>query len=331
MYLSQIEKYIVRKGNSSGTVPSTLGITDPILLQLLDKLYSAELELTNLKANRRRKFAAGCPVQERINQIKPGLLENLNALRQNLVTTQNRLKAEGGINSSQLRAVPQKERKFLEISRQQSIKNNIYTLLLTKREEVALSRAAAVADSRIVNYAEAKGTPVKPIPLNIYLVGLSVGVIIGIVFVLIREQYNQEVLFRTEIERKTDATVLAEILHDDSGETLVIKDGSRTVIAEQFRALRTSLNFIGIQGDKKTILVTSSISGEGKSFTAINLAVSLALTGKKVAILEFDLRKPKISKMMEITQEPGISNYMAGLATYEEISLSMEIAISPGW
>jgi tyrosine-protein kinase Etk/Wzc len=328
--LTQVEKYVIKKGAGSALVPSTLGLNDPLLSQLLDKLYSTELELTTISKTSGENSPTVNAIKERIAQIKPGILENLRALRQNLIATQSRLQAEGSRTSEQLRDLPQKERVFLEITRNRSIKDNIYTLLLTKREEVQLSRAASVADSRIVNFAENKGGPIKPIPLNIYLMGLSVGVIAGVIFVLIREQYNQEVLFRSEIEKATDATVLAEILHDDSGKTLVIKDGSRTVIAEQFRALRTALNFIGIQGNHKTILLTSSISGEGKSFTAINLAVSLALTGKKVAVMEFDLRKPKISKMMEINQEPGISNYLAGLAAYEQITISMADRKIPG-
>lgn len=321
--LNQVKNYINNKSSGSALVPSTMGINDPLLTQLLEKLYGAELELKTTSQTAGENSPVIIGIKERIAQIKPDVLENINSLKQNLETTRARLEADGGINSSSLRALPQKERAFLELSRNQTIKNNIYTLLLTKREEVQLSRAASVADSRVVNYAENRGGPIKPIPLNIYLMGLSVGVIAGVAFVLIREQYNQGVLFRSEIERVTDANILAEILHDDSGETLVIKDGSRTVIAEQFRALRTSLNFVGIQGDKKTILVTSSLSGEGKSFTAINLAVSLALTGKKVAVMEFDLRKPKISKMLEINQEPGISNYLAGLTTYEQVLVPM--------
>jgi tyrosine-protein kinase Etk/Wzc len=165
--LNQVEKYIVGKRNQSGTVPSTLGINDPILTQLLDRLYTAELELSNLKQTAGENSPPVAAVQERINQIKPSLLENLNALRQNLLATQRRIRSESGLNTSQLKTVPSKERKFLEISRQQAIKNNIYTLLLTKREEVELSRAAAVADSRIVNFAESRGAPIKPVPLNI--------------------------------------------------------------------------------------------------------------------------------------------------------------------
>jgi tyrosine-protein kinase Etk/Wzc len=321
--LSQIEKYLVKKGAKAGTVPSTLGITDPIFSQLLQNLYAAETELSTMRQTAGENSPAVISVQERINQIKISLLENLQTLRQNLNAQRKGLQNEINRNTGLLKTVPKKERAFIEISRQQAIKNNIYTLLLTKREEVALSRASAVPDSRIVNSAEAKGAPIKPLVFNIYLIGLTIGIVAGVGFVLITEQYNQEVLFRAEIERVTSVPVIAEILHDNSGKTLVIKDGSRTVIAEQFRALRTSLSFIGIHGDKKVVLVTSSISGEGKSFTALNLAVSLALTGKKVAMLEFDLRKPKISKMLGIKLEPGISNYMAGIASYDDILRTM--------
>ena len=127
-------------------------------------------------------------------------------------------------------------------------------------------------------------------------------------------------LFRTDIEKLTRTPIIAEILlNADGGESIVIGDGKRTPIAEQFRNLRTSLSYIGINADKKTLLFTSSISGEGKSFMAVNMAVSLAITGKKVVLMEFDLRKPKIGAMLNLEREPGISNYLAGMVTQQEL------------
>ncbi len=328
--LDEIEKYIVKKNGVKGSAPSTLGITDPLLNQLFEKLNTSELELDKQSQTSGENSTTIQTSKNQVNQIKSSILENIHTQRQNLLTTKNRLQGELDKNSYLLKNVPQKERQLLEITRQQAIKNSIYTYLLQKKEEAALSKASAVADSRVVNYAESTSYPIKPIALNIYLIGLFMGVFAGVAFVLIREQFNQEVLFRSDIERATNAPILAEIMHDESSEALVIKDGKRTIIAEQLRALRTSLSYIGIHGDKKTLLVTSSISGEGKSFMGLNLAVSLALTGKKVVLLEFDLRKPKISKMMNIAQEPGISNYLAGLAPIEKITVSMESNNIPG-
>ena len=328
--LDQVEKYIVNKGPKNGTVPATFGITDPLLNQLLDKLYTSELELDRQSQVAGENSPTIISLKRQVDQIKSSLLENVHTLRQNIIETQNSLQTQANKNNYLLKGVPKKERGLLEINRQQAIINGIYTFLLQKREETALSAASAVADSRVVNYAESNYSPIKPIPLNIYLIGLSMGIIAGVFFVLVREQFNQQVLFRSDIEKATGAPVLAEIMHDESTDALVIKEGKRTIIAEQFRSLRTSLSYIGIQGDKKTILVTSSISGEGKSFMGVNLAVSLAFTGKKVALMEFDLRKPKVSKMMNIAQEPGISNYLAGLATIEDITVSMEKSNIPG-
>ena len=328
--LDEIEKYIKQKADQAGTVPATVGITDPILSSLLEKLYDAELTLAHDRETSGENSPAINSLKDQISQLKLSLLENTRNLRQNLIATKNGLQADIDKNSGILKSVPEKEHALLEINRQQAVKNAIYTFLLQKREDAEISYASAVADSRVVNYAESGGAPIKPIPLNIYLIGLSVGVFFGVFFVLIREQFNRTVVFRSDIETTTGAPILAEIMHDESGETLVIQDGKRTTIAEQFRALRTSLNYIGIHDDKKTLLLTSSISGEGKSFTCMNIAVSLALTGKKVVLLEFDLRKPRVSKALNIKQEPGISNYLAGLATYNEIIIPLESINIPG-
>ena len=319
--LDQVEKYIVKKDNGAGIVPSTVGISDPILNSLLEKLYTNELELDRLKKVAGENSPSFVALVSQINQIKPSLLENVKNLRQNLLATQRKIKEESGRYTSMLKEVPKKERSLLEISREQFIKNSIYTFLLQKREEAALSYASAVADSRLIDSAEFAAAPIRPVRSLIYLVGLGIGVIVGVLFVLIRESYNQEVLFRTEIDKAVGAPVLAEILHDESNNTLVIGHGKRTVIAEQFRSLRTSLSYIGINDEHKVVLFTSSISGEGKSFMSINLAVSLALTGKKVALMEFDLRKPKITSMLNMSTEAGITNYLVGLSSIDDILL----------
>ncbi|WP_428329095.1 GumC family protein [Mucilaginibacter sp.] len=317
--LDQIEKYIVRKNDSPGTVPATLGITDPILLQLLEKLYDAELQLDRLRKTSGENSPVIQSVQSQIAQLKPSVLENVRNLKQTLQTTERSLQGQSAKYNSVIQSVPVKERNLLQISREQLIKSGIYTFLLQKREETALSYASAVADSRLVDAAESSGTPVSPVPYVIYLFGLFIGVAIGAIYILIKEQYNTRVLFRTEIESETRTPIISEIMFDPTGERLAIKDGKRTVIAEQFRAMRTSLDYLGIPNNKKTLLFTSSISGEGKSFTAINMAVSLTLTGKKVVLIEFDLRKPKITSMLSMPKNPGMTEYLAGLTTTEKI------------
>ena len=137
--------------------------------------------------------------------------------------------------------------------------------------------------------------------------------------VLVREQFNRKVLFRSEIEQKTKVPVVGEIIQIVTKDPVVILEGKRTIIAEQFRSLRTNLSFMALSEDAKSTLVTSNISGEGKSFISINLAISYTLTDKKVALLELDLRKPRLSNLLKVNRDPGISNYLVGKIPMEDI------------
>lgn len=322
--LDQIENYVIRKSTSSGTVPSTMGISDPILLDLLSKLYDSELQLDRLRKTGAENSPAVVAVKSQIAQLKPSILENIRNQRENLLITQRKLQAESNKYSAMLKNIPKQERELLDIERNKEIKNNLYTFLLEKREETALSYAAAAEDSRLVNAAESLGYPVAPVKTNIYFVALIIGIFTAVLFVLIREKFNSNVVFRSEIEKATKATILAEILYEKSKEVPLIKDGNRSPIAEQFRSLRTSLIYLGSLSEKKTILFTSSISGDGKSFISINLGASLALTNKKVVLVELDLRKPKLSKNLSVTSDPGITNYLAGLVTINKIIKPVE-------
>jgi hypothetical protein len=214
--------------------------------------------------------------------------------------------------------VPEKERGLIDISRQQGIKNDIYTFLLKKREETALSSASTSADLRVLGKGSFTG-PIRPINKDYYIVGLVIGILVFLLFVQVKEHTNNRVMFRNDIEKVSSVPVIGEIVQSKNRETIAITEGVRTVIAEQFRALRTNLNFMGYNEKNNVLLVTSSISGEGKSFVSLNLAISLTLTGKRVALLEMDLRKPKLSKLLGMKRDIGISSHLVNKATLEEI------------
>ncbi len=316
--LGDISDYVNQKGKKPGTVPSLLLVQDPTLTNLLGNLYQSEFSLDKLKASTGDKSDAVILAEESVNRIRGDIKENLGTIRSNLLSVKNRVNAMIGQNSGMLSNIPQKELGLLDISRQEAVKNNIVNYLLQKREETALSSASTTADLRILEKASAYG-PIKPVSKTYYMTGFLLGLLAAVLYVLIREQFNSKVLFRSEIEQKTKVPVVAEIVQTDTKEAVAISDGKRTIIAEQLRSLRTNLSFMGVNDELKTILVTSSISGEGKSFIAINLAMSITLNGKKVALMEMDLRKPKLSKYLGINRDPGISNYLIGKASINDI------------
>jgi capsular exopolysaccharide synthesis family protein len=317
--LKSIEDYVKGKKEDDNMVPATLGLTDPVLLELVNRLSETEMELIRLRKTTGENSPLLSSLNDQKRKLTPAILENIRSLRANLEAGKQKLSLDNVKYSSVLRTVPGKERALLAISRQQAIKNNIYTFLLEKREETALQYAAAISDSRIVDPAEADSFPFSPRRSMILGLSLIGGLALVAGFISIKDMFNREVMFRADIEKATAAPILGEIMQDEKAHPIAITDGRRTAVAEQFRALRTGLNYIGINGGNKTIMITSSISGEGKSFIAINLAISLSLTKKKVVLLEFDLRKPKVSKMLDVPHTPGISNYLIGQAVVGEI------------
>jgi tyrosine-protein kinase Etk/Wzc len=318
--LDQVESFVKSKENSSGgIVPSTLGVNDPVLSQLIDKLYTSELEYSQLKKTVGENNPSLLAIADRINKIKPSILSNISSQRQSLNATRQNIYSNNGSYNSLLQNVPQKERQLLEISREQQLKTSLYAFLLQKREESELSYASAVSNSRVVDYAQAGPNPVSPNRNLIYIlcILLLTGLCAAVIFV--KEFLTGKVLYRHEIEALTSFPIIGEIAFDRSKDKIVIEKGRRSFIAEEFRKLRISLSFLGIDSSRKKILITSSISGEGKSFIAANLAVSLSLTGKRVVIVDMDLNNPTIDKLLNIKREEGVTEFLEGESDPEEI------------
>ncbi len=318
--LDKVQDFVKSNSDSKGgIVPSTLGISDPQLSQLIDKLYNSELEYDNLKKTVGENNPSLVAIKDRINKIKPSILSNINSQRQSLIATRDNITATNNTYNSVLQSVPQKERELLDISREQQIKSNLYSFLLQKKEESEIAYASSVSNSRVVDYAQASPDPVSPRKLLIY--ALSIVVFIGVsgTFIFIKEFLTGKVLYRHEIESLTSIPIIGEIAFDKSKDKIVIEKGTRSFVAEEFRKLRISLSFLGIDSSHKKILITSSISGEGKSFISANLAVSLSLTGKKVVLVDMDLNNPTLDKILSINREEGVTEFLEGDKDPEEI------------
>ena len=318
--LNQLENYVVAKKNDGGIVPSTVGINDPILSQLLTKLYEDETQYDRLKKTYGENHPMVTPILNEINKLKPSIIENIESQKKNLALNKSELNKTSNRYNSMLQNVPQKEKDLLEISREQAIKNSVYNFLLQKREENYLSYNSTIPDSRVIEQATASYIPVSPNTKRTYLTALILAFAISIVLIVGNEIFSRKILYRHEIEALTSFPIIAEIAYDRSNKLIIDGNGKRLFIAEQFRKLRTSLTFLGISSSKrKKILVTSTIPGEGKSFIAANLGLSLALTGKKVILLELDLINPTLAQKLFLNERKGISNYIAGEMEMDEI------------
>ena len=317
--LNQIESYVKTKNDAGGIVPSTMGLENSTLDRLLDKLYDAELQKEELKKTVPENNPTVVAITDQINKIKPSILENIKNERQALIANKNTLQSTSGLYSSMLQGIPQKERQLIDISRDHAIKSNIYTFLLKKREETALSYATQATDSRVIDEATSQGSPLVPNAKKIYMIAILASLIISVGLISAKELLNRNVLFRHEIEAATTLPIISEIALDKSGQPLVPADGKNTILASQFRKLRNALGFLGIDASRKKILVTSTISGEGKSFITANLGLTLANANKKVVLLEFDLINPALSEKFGIHGTKGLSDFINGDVEPEEI------------
>lgn len=321
--LNNIENYVISKGSAGGIVPSTLGINDPILSQLIEKLYNLEVEYERLKRTTAENNPILTSISNQISKIRPGILENVKSQRQNLQSRLSNLNSNNRRFNSTLSNIPGKERTLLEINRRKTIKNNLFSYLLQKREETALANIPTNENSAIIDKAEASFEPVNPKPLFTYLIAVLLAFGIGIGYVKGKEVLSGKVLYRSEIEEYTSIPIIAELFqikhskkHSKNNKFTIPQD---FVLIEQFRQLGARLGLYRRDIKDKRILVTSGISGEGKSFVSSNLAFSLAQTGKKVALVDMDFRKPYASKLFDLSTSNGIIGLLKGEVTYDEI------------
>ncbi|MEX6689926.1 polysaccharide biosynthesis tyrosine autokinase [Danxiaibacter flavus] len=317
--LDEVEKYVDSKKDKAGIVPSTLGISDPLLNQLLQKLYDAEISYDKLSKITAPNNPSLLAIKSEQEKIRPSILEVIGNLRTSLTTSLQNINKSRDQYASLLSTIPQKEKDLLDFSRQQAIKSSVYTFLLQKREETALSNSTTVADSEIIDAAESSMIPNSPNKSIIYLMALGMGVLLGIGIITIREMLNAKILFRHEIESYTSAPVIAELTQAKTQTPLAVDDPKQVFISEQFRQLRTSLGLYGEHRYNRKMLVSSSISGEGKSFVSSNLAVSIALSGKKIVLLDLDLRKRRTSEIFNLPNENGVIEFLENSKNPEEI------------
>lgn len=308
--LDQVEKYVNSKNNSSGIVPNTLGIDNPILNKLVNDLYTLETEYERLRKTTGENNPMVTSLAAQMDKIRPSILENIHNLRTNLETSKNNLGVTNKTYNSTLQALPQKERELVSVSRDQAVKNSVYAFLLQKKEETALAYASNGDNSRIIASAQASTTPVSPKKSIILLAAVILGLTTSILIVQAKELFTNKILFRSQIEDYTRIPIVGEIYYFKDKKGPFLKGQNNRVFQEQFRQLRAAAGLFSKTNTKKKILVTSSTPGEGKSLISANLALSLSRSGKKVALLDMDIRNPQFSRIFKLNNSAGIAGFL---------------------
>jgi len=317
-----IESYLRNSKNNFTTTPSSLGIADATLSNLIAAYNVAQLERKSLLD---RQIPRGNPLvqskEAEIEKLRQTILESLRTIRTSYSASVADLRNTNSTAQRQIKQMPEKQQRLLEIERQQVTKQGVYNILLEQKERTSITLAATSSNIRIVESAMPNEVPVAPNRRNVQVLALFIGLLLPALFIFILELLNDKITSRADVERVSDITILGEVGHSFGAENLVVKPNNRSVVAEQFRMLRSNLQYIITSIPNPVLLVTSTFSGEGKSFISTNMGAVMALAGKRTIILEFDIRKPKILKHLNIAKKPGLTNYLLGKASLEELPI----------
>ncbi len=269
------------------------------------------LERLDLVQNAHAGNAALATIDRKIDAMRKNLLSTVDKTYESARVKVLELRQQVAAAQSALGNIPTQERRFRDITRQQSIKEQLYVYLLKQREQTSMLLANNQMKGQIIDEAYAVTEPVGMSKKMIFLLAVVLGVMLAAVYIYISRMLRTKFDTREELEKLTSMPLLGEVSHSNSGESLVVKPGGSTSVAELFRLIRTNLQFMLGGQTHKVIMVTSTTSGEGKSFISINLASSLALLGKKVLLMGLDIRKPKLQEYLGLYNAKGFTEYIA--------------------
>jgi len=321
--LHQIDDYL-RNNKSIGkskVIPSNLGVDDMSYNTMIQRYNDLQIQKEKLDYVAYENNPSALELENQILQLKQSILEAGAILKQSKKIKISTYENRSDVDMEKLGSLPDKELALININRQKGVKEKLYLYLLQKGEETAIASVSTESNYQELDPAYASYTPIEPKSSQIKIFAIILGLLIPIGIIYLLDLLNDKITTRQDIADKSDIPIAGEISHVDNVGAIVVEN-SRNIVAEQFRILRSNLEFVlarkTTQQNATTILISSSISGEGKSFISLNFAAVLALTGKKVALLEFDLRKLKGIEfnendiVIDENNNRGITNYLIG-------------------
>ena len=304
-----LKKYL--QGSGYEVLPANVGLQDAGVAGAIDRYNEMVAERKRLLRTSTESNPAIVNLTTSICAMRSNIQTTLDATLKGLEITKADLIREASRYSRRISDAPTQERHFVSIARQQEIKSGLYLMLLQKREENAIVLAAIANNAKIIDEAQADSTPISPKRMTIYLAALvfGIGIPVGVIYLIGLTKFKIE--GRADVEKLTSLPVVGDIpLADEKTGAIAVFENQNNLMSETFRNVRTNLQFM-LENGKNVILVTSTVSGEGKSFISANLAISLSLLGKKVVIVGLDIRKPGLNKVFNLPKkEYGITQFL---------------------
>lgn len=327
-----LSEYANNPDHAYEVLPVNVGLTDTGLTELINRYNEMLLERKRLLRTSSESNPVVVNLDTSIRAMRSNVQTTILSVQKGLMITKADLERQAGKYAGRITSAPGQERQLVSISRQQEIKAGLYLMLLQKREENAITLASTANNARIVDEVQAGLFPVSPKGKLIYLIAFVLGIAIPVGIIYIIELLRYKIEDRSDVEKLTTVPIIGDIPASDNMPkegSVVVRENQNDMMAETFRNVRTNVQYM-LGSNQKVVLITSTTSGEGKSFVAANLAISFALLGKKVVIVGLDIRKPGLNKAFQMShKEDGITRYLADPEHTDLMSLLQQSNVTP--
>lgn len=310
--MQMTKEFLADSKNKYELIPTT--VSDETVKAGITNYNELVLSRMNLVRTAKEGNIALSKMNDRIDALRA----NINTSLDRAIAQQNKvisdMKLQLGVTDSRLGNIPTQERQYRDIKRKQTIKEQLYLFLMQRREDTALMIANTTPKGVIVDKAFSLSEPITMKKRMILLLAFVFSLILPPVILVIKKVLRNKFDTKDELKKLTDIPVIGEICKDNTGDNIVVKQGSVSTVAELFRAVRSNLQQFFLPGeDDKVVLMTSTVSGEGKSFVSVNLAQTLAITNNdlRVLLVGMDIRKPRIAEYLSIPSSKGLTDYVA--------------------
>ena len=312
--LSKLLAKTLKSDKKISLLPANIGVTNSQINNLIEQYNTLVLEREKGLLSAGEKNPITLAATQKIQELQQNILASVAAYQKQLGVTLAKYNTLKSQNRSLYSTIPAKEKMLRAIERQQKIKETLYLLLLQKREEAAINKAITAPSIKVVDYAISGNSPVSPKRQIIFLAALLLGLFLPFGILYLYFMLDNKIHSKQDIERVVPETPVIAEIPNIKGDQMYITDNDRSILAESFRILRTNINYVlpfKPAGEGQIVYVTSTIKGEGKTFTSANLALILASMQKKVLLLGSDLRNPQLHKFLNLEREQkGVSGYL---------------------
>ncbi|MBT3611643.1 MAG: polysaccharide biosynthesis tyrosine autokinase [Flavobacteriales bacterium] len=326
-YYKSLLSYLKNDKNTNSIVsPTSMGISNPELNSLINQLLQLYAKKGELQLTTTGKNPTYIAVLSQINHTKKTIIENVNNLISSASIYEVDLIDRITTFDKKINKLPEAEKDYLILRRKYEYNEQTAIYLQQKRYEASLAKAGTESDHKVIDLARLDSEkPISPRKSLAYFIALLFGILIPITFISLRDFFSDTIKSKSDLLNSTNIPILGLVGHSDNAKSLVVPNASKSIIAESFRALRTNIQYLAADKKKKVITVTSSIGGEGKTFTTMNLAAIFALSGHKTILIGGDLRKPKLHKDFKVNTSKGLSSYLINKSDLAEVIEKTEI------